>query len=187
MKTKIDTKKLTISAIMIALATVLSLVKVWEMPLGGSITLLSMLPICLVSIAFGLKWGFACSFVYALGQLALSIAEVVSWGLTPASLVGTIFLDYIIPFSLLGLAGLFAKRGIAGNIVAITIALFARFVCHFISGIIIFDIWCEWENVPFYSFCYNGTFMLPELILTVIGAVFILKSSAIKKLIENNK
>lgn len=187
MKTKIDTKKLTISAIMIALATVLSLVTIWKMPLGGSLTLFSMLPICLLSIIYGIKWGFACSFVYALGQLALSIAEVVSWGLTPTSLVGTIFLDYIIPFTLLGLAGLFASKGIAGNIVAITVALFSRFVCHFVSGIIIFDIWCEWSNVPLYSFCYNGTFMLPELILTGIGAFFILKSGAIKKLIENYK
>ncbi len=184
MKTKIDTKKLTVSAIMIALATVLSLVKIWEMPLGGSITLLSMLPICLVAIVYGLKWGFACSFVYSLGQLALSIAAVVSWGLTPKALVGTIFLDYIVPFTLLALSGLFAKKGLYANIFAICTALFARFVCHFISGIIIFDIWCEWESVPLYSFCYNGSFMLPELITTVIGAFFILKSSAIKKFLE---
>ncbi len=187
MKTKFDTKKLTISAIMIALATVLSLVKVWEMPLGGSITLLSMLPICLLSIIYGIKWGFACSFIYSLGQLGLSIASVVSWGLTPASLVGTIFLDYIIPFTLIALSGLFSQKGIIGNICAIVIALFVRFVCHFVSGIIIFDIWCEWSSVPLYSFCYNGTFMLPELILTVIGAFLLLKATPIKNLIENNK
>lgn len=187
MKNKIDTKKLTISAIMIALATVLSLVKVWEMPLGGSITLLSMLPICLVSITYGIKWGFACSFVYSLGQLALSIAEVVSWGLTPLSLAGAIALDYIVPFTLLGLSGIFRKQGIWGAISGISLSLILRFICHFISGIIIFDIWCEWENVPLYSFCYNGTFMLPELILTVLGTFFVLKSSAIKNIIENNK
>ncbi len=184
MKNKIDTKTLTVSAIMIALATVLSLIKVWEMPLGGSVTLLSMLPICLVAIVYGLKWGFACSFVYSLGQLALSIAGVVGWGLTPTALVGTIFLDYIIPFTLLGLSGVYSKKGLYSNIIAICFALFLRFICHFISGIIIFDIFCPWESAPIYSFCYNGTFMLPELILTVLGAFFILKSSAIKKILE---
>ena len=181
----IDTKKLTISAIMIALATVLSLIKVWEMPLGGSITLLSMLPICLVAITYGTKWGLACSFVYALGQLALSIAAVVSWGLTPLSLAGTILLDYIVPFTLLGLSGVFRNKGIWGSVIGISLSLVLRFICHFISGVIIFDIWCEWNSVPLYSFCYNGTFMLPELILTVFGAFFVLKSSAIKKLVEN--
>ncbi len=179
---KFDTKKLTVSAIMIALSTVLSLVKVWEMPLGGSITLLSMLPVCLVSIVYGVKTGLKASLVYALGQLALSIGAVVGWGLTPAALTGTIFLDYIIPFTLVGIAGVFNHHGKFGNILGITLALFLRFICHFISGIVIFDIWCEWSSVPLYSLCYNGAFMLPELVLTVIGAVVLLNTAPIKKI-----
>ncbi|MDD6312961.1 MAG: energy-coupled thiamine transporter ThiT, partial [Firmicutes bacterium] len=58
-------KRLAVSAIMVALASVLSLIKVWQMPLGGSVTLLSMLPIVLVSVVYGIKQGLATSFVYA--------------------------------------------------------------------------------------------------------------------------
>ncbi len=182
---KVDTKKITISAIMIALATILSIIKVWQMPLGGSITLLSMLPICLLSIVFGIKWGFGCAFVYSLIQLGLSIAKVVGWGLTPLALVGTIFLDYVLPFTFLGISGVFSKRGKLYSLIGIIIALIIRFICHFISGVIIFDIWCEWNNVWLYSFCYNGAIMLPELILTLIGGYFLLSSSPVKKLVQD--
>ncbi len=186
---KIDTKKLTVSAIMIALATVLSLIKVWTMPLGGAVTLLSMLPVALIAIIYGTKHGLWCAFVYSLCQLGLSIAEVVGWGLTPTALIGTIFLDYIIAFTVLGLAGLFAKNGVSGYILGITLSLILRFLCHFISGVIIFDIWMpeEWSNIWLYSLCYNGAYMLPELITTIVGAVVLLKLSPIKRLIKNNE
>ncbi len=181
---KINSKKLTVSAIMIALATVLSLVKIIQMPLGGSVTLLSMLPICLLAIIYGIKWGVGCAFIYSLLQMALDIGAVVSWGLTPAALAGTIILDYILPFTLLGLSGLFSKKGIIGKLFGIVLTLFLRFACHFTSGIIIFDIWCEWKNVPLYSLCYNGGFMLPEFIFTIIGAYFLLSSKAIIKILD---
>ena len=79
--------KLTVSAVFISLATVLSLIKVIEMPLGGSVTLLSMLPIVMLSVMFGLKWGFGAAFVYSLAQLAMGLPAVLSWGLTPAMLI----------------------------------------------------------------------------------------------------
>ena len=72
-KTNISVNKLTLSAIFVALATVLSLIKVIKMPLGGSVTLFSMLPIVLISCALGVKWGMAVSFVYSLIQLAFGI------------------------------------------------------------------------------------------------------------------
>ena len=184
---KINIKKLTVSAIMIALATVLSLIKIIPMPLGGSVPLLSMLPICLVAIIYGNGWGLACSFIYSLIQMALDIGAVVSWGLTPESLAGTIILDYILPFTLIGLCGLFSNKGIVGKLLGISLTLFLRFTCHFISGVIIFDIWCEWKNVPLYSLCYNGGFMLPELIFTLIGAYFLFRSKAMTKLIDKYK
>lgn len=182
---KIDTKKLTVSAIMIALSTVLSLVKVWEMPLGGSITLLSMLPVCMVSLVYGISAGLKAAFVYSLGQLALSIAAVVGWGLTPAALVGTILLDYILPFTLLGLAGILKDRGKWGTFAGIIFVMLLRFACHFISGVIIFDIWCEWDNVALYSLCYNGAYMLPETILTSVGAFFLLSAKPIMKFLDH--
>lgn len=179
----INTKKLTVSAIMIALATVLSLITIIKLPLGGSVTLLSMLPICLLAIIYGTKWGFACAFVYSLAQLGLGIAEAVSWGLTPAALAGTIAFDYIVPFTLLGISGIMAKRGMIAKMSGIVIALVIRFICHFATGIIIFDIWSPWENVVLYSLCYNGTYMLPELVFTVLGAFFLLSAKPIQKLI----
>ena len=160
------------AAIMVALSTALSLVKIWQMPLGGSITLLSMLPICLLSLRHGLKWGLGGAFVYAAGQLALGLSEVLSWGLSPISLVGTFMLDYILAFTVLGLSGMFRNRGFTGKMLGVALAIFLRFVCHFISGVIIFDVWMpdEWSNIYLYSICYNGAFMLPEMIFTMIAA-----------------
>lgn len=173
-KSRVYTKThlLVEAAIMVALSTALSLVKIWELPLGGSVTLLSMLPICMLSLRHGLKWGLGGAFVYAVGQLALGLSEVLSWGLTPTALVGTFFLDYIFAFTVLGLAGMFRERGFTGKMFGVALVIFLRFVCHFISGVIIFDVWMpeEWSNVYLYSICYNGTFMLPEMIFTMIAA-----------------
>ena len=191
-KTKIS--KLTLSAIFIALATVLSLIKVVKMPLGGSVTLLSMLPIVMISIMLGLKWGLASSFVYSLIQLILGITldGLLGWGLTPVMLIGTIFLDYIIAFSVLGISGAFSKKGSAGICIGVALALLLRFVSHFISGFIIFTELEQFElfgnmfvNRPvLYSLSYNGFYMLPELIITVIGASVLFNLPQIKKIMN---
>ena len=191
-KTKIS--KLTLSAIFIALATVLSLIKVVKMPLGGSVTLLSMLPIVMISIMLGLKWGLGSSFVYSLIQLILGITldGLLGWGLTPVMLIGTIFLDYIIAFSVLGISGAFSKKGSAGICIGVALALLLRFVSHFISGFIIFTELEQFElfgnmfvNRPvLYSLSYNGFYMLPELIITVIGASVLFNLPQIKKIMN---
>ena len=178
--------KLTLAAIFVALASALSLIKIYKLPLGGSVTLLSMVPIVLLSLMLDLKWGIVSAFVYSLVQLMFGIMldGLLGWGLTPLSLIGTIFFDYIIAFTVLGLSGIFVKKGTVGIVLGTVIALLLRFICHFISGVIIFDIWCEWDNVWFYSLCYNGSFMLPELVITVIGASLIFSTPQIKKLIK---
>ncbi len=176
--------KLTLSAIFVALATVLSLIKVYKLPLGGAVTLLSMLPIVMLSVMLGVKWGLGAAFVYSLAQLALDLGDVLTWGLTPASLVGTILLDYIFAFTVLGLGGLFAKKGYLGICIGSVLVMVLRFLCHFVSGIIIFDIWCEWDSVWLYSLCYNGSFMLPELILTTVAAVILFRLPQVKKIMN---
>ncbi|MBE6727956.1 MAG: proton-coupled thiamine transporter YuaJ [Ruminococcaceae bacterium] len=173
--------KITVCAVMIALGTVLSLIKVWEMPLGGSITPLSMLPNAFISVMYGLPWGLVAAFVSSALQLFLSLGEVLSWGLTPASLIGTLLLDYIIAYTVVGFAGIWRKNGYMGVCIGTAFAIILRFICHYISGVIIFDIWCPWANVWVYSLCYNGAYMLPELILTVIGAVLLFRSKQIKR------
>lgn len=185
--------KLTLSAVFVALATVLSNIKVVKMPLGGSVTLLSMLPIVMISVMMGLKWGIGSAFVYSLIQLLLGITMdgLLGWGLTPVMLVGTILLDYIVAFTVLGIAGIFAKKGYAGICGGVALAIFFRFLSHFLSGFVIFKNLEQFEifgslftNRPvLYSLAYNGLYMLPELVITVVGAAILFKLPQIKKLI----
>ncbi len=170
-------------AIMVALATGLSLITIFKLPLGGSVTILSMLPICMFSIRHGVKWGLACGFIYSVIQLLLDLSAVLSWGLTPAALVGCFLLDYIVAFTVLGLAGVFRKHGKIGMILGICFALALRFCAHVLSGTIIFDVWLPegWNNAFIYSVCYNGTFMLPELVFTCIAAAALVNIPQIVK------
>lgn len=173
------------SAILIALSAALSMLKIFEMPLGGSVTLLSMLPVCMLSIMYGCRWGLLCSFLYALSQLLFGIGSVLGWGLTPAALVGCIAFDYIVAFTVLGLAGMFRKHGVPGYIGGISLALVMRLASHVISGVIFFASWAPEGWNPFiYSVSYNGLYMLPEMAFTIIGAVFLLKEPHTAKLFK---
>ena len=184
-------KTLVEGAIMIALATVLSLIKIYKLPWGGSITLLSMLPIAVFSLRHGVYKGLGVSFVFALIQLFQGIVfdGLFAWGLTPLMLIGCIMLDYILPFTSLGIAGIFREKGLAGQLIGITIAILSRLLCHFLSGVVIFaSMGMLWEgfyteNSWIYSIIYNASYMLPELIFTLIGATALLKVPQTKKII----
>lgn len=186
--TSTNVKRLVLTAMLIALATALSLVKIWQMPLGGSITLFSMLPIALISIEYGVGWGMAGAFIYSLVQMFLDLGAVLSWGLSPVAVVGTILLDYILAYSSIGLSGIFRKKGVLGICIGVFIALLLRFICHLISGTIIFDIWMPegWASPLIYSICYNGLYMLPELVLTMGGAVALFKAPSFNRLLSTN-
>lgn len=183
MQKKPDIKKLTMSAVMIALSTVLSLVTVMKMPLGGSVTLFSMLPVCMLSIMYGCRWGIVCAFIYSLGQLALDIAGVAGWGLTPMAFAGCVVFDYLAAFTVLGLAGMFRAKGVPGYIAGIALAVALRMVSHIISGVIFFSSWAPEGWNPFvYSLAYNGAYMVPEFIFTFAGAIILLKEPHAAKL-----
>lgn len=179
--------KLTFSAVMVALGSALSLIKIYELPLGGAVTLLSMLPIVVISISLGLKWGVGSSFVYSLIQLffGITLDGLLGWGLTATYLVGVIFLDYLIPFTVLGFAGAFAKKGYAGTLAGISLVFVLRFVSHLFSGAILFGIPEKWadkfSNVWLYSAAYNGSYMLPELVITLVAAAIIFRLPQVKK------
>lgn len=185
-------KNLTLSAVLIALGTVLSMIKVFKMPLGGSVTLLSMLPVVMISIMLGVKWGMISSFVYALIQLFLGISfdGLFGWGLTPVALVGTIVLDYLVAYSVLGLAGSFRKNGYLGACAGTALAIFLRFAAHFISGFVIYTELAQFVvfgtkfvgRPVLYSLCYNGLYMLPELVFTTVAAVVLFKLPQVRKL-----
>ena len=184
------TKILVEGAVMVALATVLSFIRVFRLPWGGSVTLLSMLPIVLFSIRRGLGPGLTVSFVYSLIQFAQSVMDgLFGWGLTPGMLLACIFLDYIGAFLVLGIAVIFRKKGLPGWICGISLAVVLRFVSHFLSGAVIWHSYGElWqgfstENTFVYSFLYNGCYMLPELIFTLAGAVALLSAPQTKRLL----
>lgn len=177
------TKTLVEGAAMVALATVLSYIRVFKLPWGGSITLLSMLPVMLFSIRRGVKSGLVVSFVYSLVQFGQGIIDgLFGWGLTPGMLVTCILLDYLCAFTVLGLAGLFRNKKLIGWISGITLSAVLRFLLHFISGIVIWhsygELWTGFstESTVLYSFLYNGCYMLPELVFTLIGAIVLLKA-----------
>lgn len=186
---KSNVKRLVLTAVLIGMGTALSLVKVYQLPLGGSITLLSMLPIALISIEYGIGWGLVGAFTYSLIQFGFGIGEgVFGWGLSPVALIGCILLDYVLAYTSIGLAGIFRKKGTFGICAGVAIALVCRFIFHLLSGALIFDIWMpeEWSDPWLYSLVYNGSYMLPELIFTTIGAVALFKAPQFAKLVESN-
>lgn len=166
-------RRLAESALMLALSVILSELAVFSLPFGGSVTLFSQVPVILVSYRYGVKWGLTTG-------LALSVIQLI-FGLQNFSYVSGVvaFLilglcDYIIAFSALGLGGMF-KYKLKNDVLAISlggvVVSVIRFICHFISGA---TIWKEYAgDLPVfeYSFKYNGSYMLPELIITVVGLV----------------
>ena len=176
-------------AIMVALATVLSFIRIVKFPWGGSITLFSMLPIVFFAIRHGVKNGLFVSSVYAVIQLGQGILfdGLLGWGLTPIALVSCILLDYIVAFGILCLAGIFGNKSFSAVIGGVFLAVSIRFFTHFLSGVLIFGSFGElWggvfvENSWLYSLLYNGAYMLPEAILTAVGAVLIFRTKAMRR------
>ena len=179
------------AAIMVALATVLSFIRIIKLPLGVSVTLLSMLPIIVFSVKRGVKYGMAASFLFSLIQLGQGIAVdgIFSWGLTPLTLIACIMLDYVGAYSVIGLGGIFREKGAKGIIAGTILAVFLRFAVHFTSGVAIWhsfgQLWDGFstDNTWLYSLLYNGAYMLPEMIFTAVGAGVIFSVPQTKRVI----
>lgn len=186
-------KILVEGAIMVALAFVLSCIKVFNLPWGGSITLMSMLPIVVFSVKHGVKKGLFVAFVYSLLQFGQGVVVdgLFGWGLTPAMLVSCIMFDYILAYTVIGFAGMFRAKDISGCIAGTVIAIVIRFAIHVTSGVVIWHssgkIWEAFstDNELLYSFLYNGTYMLPELVFTLIGTIILFTVPQTKKLITS--
>ena len=190
------TRILVESALLVAMATVLSNLKIWQSPYGGSVTLLSMVPIIVLSLRRGIKVGLTAGFVHGLIQLLLGLSNV-AWVPTPAGIVICALTDYLLPFTLLGLGGLFRKVKFTGNDTAngmIAAALGAllvtvlRFGSHMISGAVIwYALDLEWyaddpaHIVHLYgpwafSAVYNGIYMVPEILATTVATPLLAKA-----------
>lgn len=160
----------------IALSSVLSLVKLFAMPQGGSVTAASMLPILFAALAFGPAWGMGIGAVYGLLQFVIEPYSA-HWA--------SIILDYPLAFGLLGLAGFFALpkatrleerqilRRLGGIhwpmvIVAVVTGMLGRTISHVISGIVFYASYAGDQNPLIYSLVYNLSYMVPEAVITLI-------------------
>ena len=163
-------------ALMVALATILGYIPLFELPQGGSITLFSTLPIMVIGWRHGLKWGVFTGFVHGLIQMMLGFKNVL-YCTTIGTMVLCILLDYILAFMALGLVDLFAKpfqNHLAGVAVSSVCVGMLRYLCSFLSGILIWGGYApEGTPVWIYSLTYNGSYMIPEIILTAMAAVLV--------------
>ena len=174
-------------AIMIALAFALSYVRLWKMPLGGSITLCSMLPIMLIAVKHGTGVGLGTAFVYSLTQLAQGLIEgdVSAQSMSADVFVIAVLFDYIVPFTALGLCSVFGKSKTWGVCLGMGFAVGVRFICHFITGV---TIWRQWTpegwNSVIYSFAYNGGYLIPDLAICLAAACILLRVRQMRKLLN---
>ena len=152
-------------AIMVAVAQILSLLKLWEMPWGGSVVL-SMAPLILFAVRWGLGQGFAAAFVFGVLQFTFDGGFAIGW----QSILG----DYLIAFTALGLAGLFHRRK-GGVFLGTLVGGLARFLVHYVVGA---TVWAEYMPETFfgmtmgspwfYSLLYNLAYMAPNIAITLV-------------------
>lgn len=176
-------------AMMVALAFALSYAKIFEMPLGGSVTICSMLPIMLIGIKYGPVIGLGTGFVYSITQLlqGLAAGNVFPYLYTWQAVVMCILFDYILPFTIIGLAGVFGKKGIMPY-VGMFVSAAARLLCHLVSGATIWTAWQDYmpegfNNVWVYSISYNGSFLLPDFAICLAAAIVLLNVPQMRKLV----
>ncbi len=204
------TRRLTESALLIALGTVLALLTNYlpflNLPYGGSITIFSMVPLVLLSFRYGLAWGFFSGVVFGLLQMAIGLTANVFAGTELYVVIFSILLDYLLAYAVIGLAGMF-KNKIRNPFVSIGVGTLVvcvlRYLVHLVSGALLFGSYAEWYFTEggfptdmgasilssfsgtalswIYSLIYNAMYMVPETIITVVGAVLIMAVPAIRE------
>ncbi len=175
-KTISRTRKLVECAILIAIASVLSIIKIIEMPYGGSVTIASMLPIIIIAYKYGAGWGLSSGLIFAVIQQLMGLKNL-SYGTSWQAVVAIILLDYIIAFTVAGLGGVFRKKIKNQNtalVMGIILVSLLRYICHVISGA---TVWAG-LSIPtnaalIYSLGYNATYMLPEMIVLIVVGYYL--------------
>jgi thiamine transporter len=167
--TKSSTVIIAEIAIFVALATALSYIKIFALPQGGSVTAGSMVPILWLALRRGAKIGIFAAVVYGFIQLMVEPFIV-----NPIQ----VLLDYPLAFGSLGLAGFFQKRPFLG----VNVGIFGRFASHFVSGIVFFASYAPAGMPPaIYSAIYNGSYLLPELVITIY-IIYLLQESKVLRI-----
>ena len=194
-KTTNKEKILSIAAggICIGLAFVLSKITIFEMPMGGSVTPASTLPIIVCGMAFGPVWGFIVSFVYSI----LQAIDGMKYFVSPFQM----FLDYIIGYTALGLAAFaglkqedrikiknplfrFRRAGIIRALIFTVIAFVVRWIASVASGIIFYAEYAAdagYDNALIYSMVYNGGFLAADLGICLVVLVILYVAIPSKK------
>ena len=163
-KTVWSTRMLALGAVCMALSNVLSMIKLFDMPQGGSVTPASMLPLMLFAYVYGVGPGMTVGAVYGVMQFIIE----------PHFLsVPQMLLDYPIAFAMVGLAGLFSKNEnrALGLSLGVVLGSLGRFVAAVLSGVVFFAEYAGDQNPWVYSIGYNGAYMLPECIICVVLAL----------------
>lgn len=163
-KTVWSTRMLALGAVCMALSNVLSMIKLFDMPQGGSVTPASMLPLMLFAYVYGVGPGMTVGAVYGVMQFMIE----------PYFLsVPQMLLDYPIAFAMVGLAGLFSKseNRALGLTAGVVLGSLGRFVAAVLSGVVFFAEYAGDQNPWVYSIGYNGAYMLPECIICVVLAL----------------
>ncbi|EYE87931.1 proton-coupled thiamine transporter YuaJ [Fervidicella metallireducens AeB] len=171
---KFNTKKITMASLCIALSFVLSYIKIFKLPQGGSITLGSLMPLFIFAYIYGARDGIMAGAVYGIMQF-IQEPYIVHWS--------QVMIDYPLAFGALGLAGLSKKSLPLGILLGGT----GRLFFHVISGVVFFGSYApEGQNVLIYSLVYNLTYLLPDLLLCVVIAFITQFKNAINRLKTQN-
>ena len=160
---------------MLALSTVLSMVVLFHMPTGGSVTPFSMLPVMIIAYRYGFKWGLVTGAAYGVLQMFLGMGNL-SYATNWLAVVCIILFDYVVAYMTVAFAGLFRKikNQALGFSIGMAIACVLRFICHFITGVTVWAEYAEDMPVMLYSAVYNGSYLLPEMGLTLVVGVVLL-------------
>lgn len=182
--------KIVTGGIALALAFVLSQIKLFELPNGGTVTPASVLPIIVFAMAFGPSWGFVVAIIFSLLQL------IGGYLLTPFQ----VLLDYTLGYASLGITGFaampsakrelyrnplkrFANAGFVKAVIFTIISYIVRWFCSVLSGVIFYAEYAGDMNPWVYSMIYNGSFLSLDLVflLIVMAVLYVVLMKAYKK------
>ena len=181
-KKTFETKTLVFAGLTIATSFVLSYIKVRPVTYGGSITLCSMLAICIFAYSFGFLPALFVGVIYGILQFFEGGAYIFNYA--------TFFLDFIFAFSSIVMMPLARKlfKGDKAFIIGLSLTFLLRFIFHFISGILYFENGGIWANLPqdnafIYSLLYQVTYLVPDYLICLIVSLILNKTKTLNKLV----
>ena len=172
-KSRLYLRALCESAIFVAIAVVLNMIRINILPQGGSVNLV-LIPLAVLSLRWGLGWGMASGLVF--GLIKAIMGGGFAWGWQ------SLLMDYFLSGTVIGLAGLFYRQGSWRAVLALVVGGVAQYVVHWMAGALI---WAEWMpeeflGMPmvspwFYSLLYNGLYMVPNIIICAVILAILVK------------